>query len=453
MDELEQLKARLDRRERQLAAVYRIGQALYSKVDFEELLWESLSVALRTVHASAGSILLYDPGKDRLIFKYAIGEKAPLLKDREEIRPDEGIAGEVFRSGQPLITPDVAQDPHHAAHIDEATHFQTRNMITVPLKNQDQPPIGVLEALNKALPDGQGEADFDKDDLEMLNLVATLVTSLIENASLHEDAKLAIVAHRVSHISHDIANMMTPVVFAAQELQSELKSLFHEMARVRSDVSLSSAQKLARIAEMASSLEGIYPQMIDIIQRRAEIITDWTRAIADCVKNHDVEPHFEPQNINEIIGWVLQPLQLEARRFDVGITARYEDLPPIFVDRRLLYSVVHNLVSNAISETPGGRITVATHDVPGGTFPEGDCILIEVSDTGRGIPPDILKTLFTHHVRTTKSRHTGLGTQIVKRAVDAHTGCITVESEVGKGTTFHIRLPRRIAPAFGPVAP
>ena len=69
---------------------------------------------------------------------------------------------------------------------------------------------------------------------------------------------------------------------------------------------------------------------------------------------------------------------------------------------------------------------------------------IEVADTGRGMPPEVRERLFTDRAISTKPGGTGLGTRIVKNVVDAHGGKIWVESELGKGTTFFIRLPLRL---------
>jgi signal transduction histidine kinase len=68
-------------------------------------------------------------------------------------------------------------------------------------------------------------------------------------------------------------------------------------------------------------------------------------------------------------------------------------------------------------------------------------MLIEVADTGRGMPQWVKERLFTDRVVSTKPGGTGLGTRIVKNVVDAHGGTISVESEEGKGTTFYIKLP------------
>ena len=102
--------------------------------------------------------------------------------------------------------------------------------------------------------------------------------------------------------------------------------------------------------------------------------------------------------------------------------------------------MVDNLLSNAIKFTPrGGRIAIRAAS-------DGERALIAVSDTGIGIPPSDSERLFerTYRAAEAERRHiqgTGLGLTIVKAIVDAHHGSISVESEVGRGTTFTVELP------------
>jgi signal transduction histidine kinase len=108
-------------------------------------------------------------------------------------------------------------------------------------------------------------------------------------------------------------------------------------------------------------------------------------------------------------------------------------------DERRLFNALYNLINNAIPEVPpGGTITVSAREEPIGV-----ALYVTVEDTGKGIPPEIRDTLFTPAAKSSKHGGTGLGTKIVKDVVDAHHGKITVESELGVGTTFHIYLPLR----------
>lgn len=119
---------------------------------------------------------------------------------------------------------------------------------------------------------------------------------------------------------------------------------------------------------------------------------------------------------------------------------------PIIGDEDLLHRVVVNLLLNAM-QASGGKASVKlvlrdvkASDVPAGALRE-PCILLEVSDTGPGVPPELREKLFDPFV-TGRDGGTGLGLSIVQRAVVAHRGLIFVDTETGKGTTFSIYLPR-----------
>lgn len=117
-----------------------------------------------------------------------------------------------------------------------------------------------------------------------------------------------------------------------------------------------------------------------------------------------------------------------------------QDLPELYGDDLRLAQVLANLLANALRYTPaGGHITLAGRQ-------EGDSLVLQVADTGTGIGPDDLPNVFNRFYRADKSRseengESGLGLAIVKALVEAHGGVITVESSLGQGTTFSIRLP------------
>ncbi len=119
------------------------------------------------------------------------------------------------------------------------------------------------------------------------------------------------------------------------------------------------------------------------------------------------------------------------------------DLSPLHVDPELTGRVLNNLLDNAIKFTPdGGRIRLWARLEPERT---PDALLIGVSDTGPGIPPEALSRLFKkfQQVTSIRGRRTGtsLGLPFCKLAVEAHGGRIWVETEVGRGSTFTVVLP------------
>jgi signal transduction histidine kinase len=118
-----------------------------------------------------------------------------------------------------------------------------------------------------------------------------------------------------------------------------------------------------------------------------------------------------------------------------------EALPMVRGDAVWLTRMIKNLVVNALQHTnPDGQITVRT-------LTTADGVVLEVADTGAGIAPADLPYIFDYFYRGDKTRpmHTGgagLGLTIVQKIVEAHQGAIEVESNVGQGSTFRIRLPR-----------
>lgn len=112
----------------------------------------------------------------------------------------------------------------------------------------------------------------------------------------------------------------------------------------------------------------------------------------------------------------------------------------VFADSGRLQQVLHNLLENSMRYTEtGGRIEVRVAAAPGEA-------LLGVSDTGLGIPEADLPYVFERFFRSKSSRHvypggSGLGLSIVRWIVEAHKGRVTVESEVGKGSTFTVHLP------------
>jgi two-component system sensor histidine kinase BaeS len=159
----------------------------------------------------------------------------------------------------------------------------------------------------------------------------------------------------------------------------------------------------------------------------------------------------ERTNLEELVGMVLANCETRAQEKDLTLEHKLAEtglgtsLPPVsLVDPQRMTQVLDNLISNAIRYTPeGGRITVSTGKAAarGRTW-----VTVTVADTGMGIPEDELPHVFERFFRGEKPRTmqisgTGLGLAIVKEIVGLHGGWVTVESEVGQGSSFNVWLP------------
>lgn len=167
------------------------------------------------------------------------------------------------------------------------------------------------------------------------------------------------------------------------------------------------------------------------VSRLDYIITDFLRAMRPS------PPNLRNGSLNDVVQETARLLgpELENRRLHVDIRLG-RGLPEVRVDPAQLKQALVNLVKNAMQAmTKGGTLTLVT----GSTSDE---VWISVSDTGSGIATDQLSRLF-QPFHTTKEKGTGLGLMIVQRIVRDHGGRIDVESDVGHGTMFKIRLPRQ----------
>jgi signal transduction histidine kinase len=140
----------------------------------------------------------------------------------------------------------------------------------------------------------------------------------------------------------------------------------------------------------------------------------------------------------DVNGWLAELLDFfEPACADADVRLERQlgpSLPQIMVDRDLMKQAVLNLLNNAVQAMHGGG-TLRVR-----TWSTGDRVRIEVSDTGTGIPPDVLPRIFDPYF-TTRDAGTGLGLPTVRRIVAEHGGEIGVESRLGHGTTFTVTLP------------
>jgi len=240
---------------------------------------------------------------------------------------------------------------------------------------------------------------------------------------LWEEAKLAEIARLLGDIGHDVKNLMMPVLVGAELLEDELKEVFSRLPQSE--------------ASKAKESKDLSRQILEMVRTNSQHIQDRVKEIADAVKGRTSPPKFMECDLSKIVTTVFDTLRFFAEANQVSLeTDGLEGVPIIQADPNRLFNACYNLVNNAIPETRGGTITIRAH-----VDSESKGVVLSVVDTGRGMPADVRDSLFTSKVISRKAGGTGLGTKIVKDVVDAHRGLITVESELGIGTIFRIRLP------------
>jgi signal transduction histidine kinase len=201
---------------------------------------------------------------------------------------------------------------------------------------------------------------------------------------------------------------------------------------------------MATIRGMAEWVKAEHPnpntvENVQIIVDEVDRLVEMTSEVLDyCRSKTQLNP--EPTQLHVFFDEALKPLRLDFERRGIRLEAQIHHTDAIPLDRRRFQRVIYNLAGNAADAMPGGgalRLRAAR---------EGDAVHIEVADSGCGIPPESQEKVWQPFVTMGKKHGTGLGLPIARKIIEDHGGTITLQSEVGKGTTFAIRLPIQSPP-------
>jgi len=457
------------------------------------------------------------------------------------VRASQGVSGEVFRNGEPIIFHDSLTDPR--TQRDPFGLLNVRNGLTVPLviekrdeenRVTERNTIGVLHAFNKRHGD-----DFNDEDVRLLERMARNVGSIIANLQLYrevveEKEELAqtfeslnaalILVSAEGRLSQ--ANSSARAVFglgqesigksAKDQIQNDdLWSLVEEAhcggEGSKRDLSLTIAASERIFEAQAAQVRGedgrdlgvvvIMQDVTDIknIDRMKsgfvamashELRTPLTaikgfsstllegldddiygkedqreflgivvhecdrlrRLIDDLLNTSRIEagesltPDYTEIDLQDLLDKSAKVQNQASSTHDVKLKVHNELPKTIIGDRDKLDQILTNLLNNAIKYSPGGGDVIihATYE------PDTDTVLFGVQDHGLGIPKEHLGKVFEkfHRVNNDDNRKiygTGLGLFLVKHLVDrVHLGQIWVDSEVGKGSTFLVRIPAKL---------
>ncbi|MEX2626361.1 MAG: HAMP domain-containing sensor histidine kinase [Ilumatobacteraceae bacterium] len=254
-------------------------------------------------------------------------------------------------------------------------------------------------------------------------------------------------------------------------LNNDLANLQRELAKANHQLARTNAQKdqfLGMAAHELRSPLGVISSYAQFLDDEGEFDEEQRRMIATIRRTIvsmrqlvdelldvaaieagrlDLDP--EQVDLGEVVIEVAERQAPLATRKSVRLTLSTPDAPVIAeVDRAKLVQVLDNLVTNAIKFTHAdGEVTVGAAAGRSGDW----AAELSVADDGMGIPEESAEALFTpfsiSRAGTGGERGTGLGLAIVKRIVDGHGGTISIDSQVDRGTTVTVRLPRRRTPA------
>nr|MDO8082487.1 ATP-binding protein [Candidatus Freyarchaeota archaeon] len=213
--------------------------------------------------------------------------------------------------------------------------------------------------------------------------------------------RLAAIGELAAMVGHDLRNPLTGITVSAYILKKKLASVKDE-----------------KIMDLLDSIEKNVKYTNKILTELLEY-------------SREIQLELTETNLRKVLKDTLTFIKVPE---NIRLSDFTTDEPRILVDEEKMYRVFMNLIQNAIDAMPeGGELTIKSWEANGN-------LEIAFTDTGTGISKENMEKLFKP-LFTTKAKGIGLGLPICKRIVEAHGGSVSVESVVGKGTTFTVTLP------------
>lgn len=389
-----------------LKVLYDLMQLVGTIFDKAVLLERVMDLVFDHFEPDRGFILLRDdlseePQPAVVRYRYQ-----PRNQDEQHITVSRTIVHHVMLKGEGVLSSNAMTDKRFAGG-ESIQAYGIRSAICVPIKFHDK-TYGVLYLDSKV-----ANYTFTEDQLRLLTAIGAQTGLALENAELYRkgmaSARLAAVGETVASLSHSIRNMMQAIRGGGEVVELGLRK--GDLAVVRNGW--------------------------DILVRNLDRVFHLTMNMLAFSKQR--HPDLELIAIPKLLQEVIELIGPQCDRRNVALVTELDyEMPPVPADASGLHQAVMNLMTNAIEavEPETGVVTVAC-----GYDPEGQLASIVVADNGHGIDPDSRRQLFKPFYSTKGLRGTGLGLVVTKKIIEEHRGAIEYESEVGRGTTFTLRLP------------
>lgn len=416
MQRLDETNLQLIQRAKEMKAVQEVMDAISERPGQPEVLGAVVTMVAKALEADLCAFLLFDDTTGELVTQpgaYGLSGDEVSLR-RISLQNDESCSVRVFKSGSAFITGDAQSDPQVNAHY--ARLWKCHSLLAVPLSVEGR-RIGVMRV-------GSHKRDFFvPEHMEFVRLIAEEAAVLVESAVLSKqlaetNIQLAEM-HRlkddfVSTVSHEFKTPLTSLKGFLKVLMDGDAGPVTDQQKRFLGIALSAADRLGLLVS----------DMLDLSRLEGGLNLDMKAVLLEEAARTSVDSH----------KWTAE---------DKGITMELEvpdELPPVRGNREWLRQVFDNLISNSVKfSEKGGKVTVTLVN-------KGECVMASVSDTGIGIPPRDREKVFEKFFRASNREAvvapgTGLGLAICRSIVDKHDGRIWLESEEGRGTTFHFVIP------------
>src|SRR5262245_61055706 len=421
--------------------LYEVGNhCVQAGSDFDQCLRRILEAAICFTGADKGILQLIDPESGSLVIRTQCGFEEPFLKFFAHVRGD-GCActcDKACQSAQRVVVEDVTQSEIFAGQpsLDVLLEAGVHAVQSTPLLSSTGNLQGVISTYF-----GQPQQPGARE-LRIMDLLARQATDFLELKKTEEALRAAYEQEAVSRAEAQAANRSKDefISLISHELRSPLNSILGYNRILRSN-----PQDAEQIKQASDVIERNARTQLQLI----EDLLDIARVVSGKLRLD-----LSPTDVVPVLAEVLNEVRPAAEAKGIELRAHYNRKPEMVNgDSTRLHQVIGNLLSNAIKFTPeGGRIELWLKRTDEG-------LSIVVSDTGKGIAPEILPYIFERFRQADSSssrRHggLGLGLALVRHLVELHGGTVEAESEgIGLGSIFTVKLPRTVQYRFFEVEP
>jgi signal transduction histidine kinase len=419
--ELDERTTELTRSVGELKALGEVSQAVSSTLDLETVLATIVSRATQLAGMDGGSIWEYDEAREEFYLHATDRLPAELIEALRAtpIRKGEGALGRLAMTGEPVEIRDIADEHSYQSRVREILmRCGYRAVLAVPLLREDR-LLGAL-AVNRT-----SAGEFAPEVIELLKTFATQSALAIHNARLFREIEAK--SHELETASRHKSQFLASM---SHELRTPLNAIlgFNEMiiGEIYGEVPASMKEPLQDIQSSGKHLLRLINNVLDLAKIEAGRME---LALVD----------YSVQDMVESVRATLRPLAADkGLEFVVTVPA---DIALACGDSGRITQCLVNLAGNSLKFTKTGKVEISVEHKDG-------LLTYRVSDTGIGIPPDKIASLFTEFKQTdatiaSEYGGSGLGLSITKKFVEMHGGRIWVQSEPGKGSTFTFELPLR----------
>ncbi|OGR96609.1 MAG: hypothetical protein A2V88_01780 [Elusimicrobia bacterium RBG_16_66_12] len=415
MEELTQTHDRLIRKSKEVKTLHDVASALSQAGRHSSSLGAIVAIVAKALEADLVAFMVLDETSGELVTQPgAYGVEGEDLLYRISLKDEGSSSVRVFKTRKPFVTGDAQNDPGAIASY--AKLWSIHSLMAVPLVVEDH-VLGVMRVGSRR------KNVFAEEQLALVRAVAEEAAILVETAMLNrrlsETAEQLATLNRmkdefVSTVSHEFKTPLTTITgFLSVMLDGETGPVTEQQV------------KFLQIAKSAAKrLAGLVSDLLDLSRLESGARMD-----------------LRPLNLAELVTQSVENHQPLAAEGDKTIVWSPDpSLPAAVADERWLGLVVDNLVSNALKFTrPRGRVRLETQD-------KGEFLMVSVSDDGIGIPPEDREKVFERFHRASNRAEvnapgTGLGLAIAREVIAKHGGKIWLDSDLGKGTTFHFVVP------------